>query len=71
MRLKEYAQVDNFYSCYVEYRWIFKHIFVPNPISGKNSATRLRSENRIKQPQRWNELRDITKNELYIKKETI
>jgi len=71
MKMKEYACTDNFYSCYVEYRWIYKHIFRPNPISGKNSASRVRAENQIKEPQRKFELRDKTKYEIYSKKETI
>ena len=70
--MKEYAYTDNFYSCYVGCdKWKYKHVFRPNALSGRNSASRMRSVNQFCPPQRACELRDNTKNILFISWETI
>ena len=72
MKMKEYAYTDNFYSCYVGGdKWNYKHVFRPNAISGRNSASKILSDNQIKLPIGCGCLFDQTKNTMYIRKDTI
>ena len=72
MMQKDYTCIDNLYSCYdSDNKFKYKHVFTPNPKYGKNSATEIKSINKVKQPERYNELKDNTKNTMFIRKDTI
>ena len=71
MKKSDYAVIDKLYSCYDEYRFIFKHIFVPNAKYGKNSSHEIRYGNGPKLPNRWTTMFDHTKGEIGISKQEI
>jgi hypothetical protein len=52
-------------------KYKYKHVFTPNPKYGKNSAAEIKSINKVKQPERYNELKDRTKNTMFMRKDTI
>lgn len=67
----KYAVVDNLYRYYYQGKEIFKHIFLPSPLSGKNSATRIRSCNNVKFPYRKYQNKDRTMEYYYDAKDVI
>lgn len=69
--MTKYAITDNLYFYYQNGKAIFKHIFLPNPISGKNSASRIRSNNDVVFPNRKYTLFDKTKEYYYNGKDEI
>jgi len=72
MMRQDYAYIDNLYSCYVgDNKFKYKHVFTPNPKYGKNSVAEIKSINKVKQPERYNELKDNTKNTMFMRKDTI
>ena len=64
---KEYAITDNMYSVYMyeENHYQYKHIFMPNAISGRNSASHIINGNGFNGPQRARSLFDLTRWLLY------
>lgn len=72
MTQKDYACIDNLYSCYVgDNKFKYKHVFTPNPMYGKNSVAEIKSINKVKWPKRYSELKDNTKKTMFIRKDTI
>lgn len=72
MKIKnEYAMIDNLYSVYEDGHYQYKHIFRPNAISGRNSATHIITGNGFIEPQRARGLLDLTKTYFYIAWEKI
>lgn len=71
MKIKDYAMIDNLYSSYVEYRWQFKHIFVPNPIYGENSASKIRNDNGVIKPNKPQTFFDQSKAYIGLSKQEI
>jgi len=72
MMQKNYAYIDNLYSCYVgDNKFKYKHVFTPNPKYGKNSVAEIKSINKVKQPERYNDLKDSTKSTMFMRKDTI
>ena len=67
----KYTMTDNLYYTYQQGKEIFKHIFLPNPISGKNSATRIRNCNNIRFPYRKYQNKDRTMEYLFYTKDVI
>lgn len=72
MKLREYAMTDDLYSVYDESDHTqFKHIFRPNAISGRNSATHIINGNEFIFPKMTWQLLDQTKTCLYTAWEKI
>ena len=67
----KYAMTDNLYYTYNHGKDNFKHIFLPNPISGKNSATRIRNCNNVRFPYRKYQNKDRTMEYFYDAKDVI
>lgn len=72
MKKEQYAVIDNLYfTIYESGKCLYRHIFVPNPLYGKNSAMKIKHGSRMSLPNGTNSLFDQTKNTLYMKKDEI
>lgn len=67
----KYAMTDNLYYYYQQGKEVFKHIFIPNPKSGKNSASHISGSNEFNFPNRKYTLFDRTKEYYYSAKDVI
>ena len=71
MKHRKYA-IDNFYQCYFDCKFKFKHIFSPLSLAnGKNSSFMLTYSNQIKHFHYPDGLKDRTKSINNIRKESI